>query len=873
MSKKRSLLGRIFGGPSTPARATVKKTTPAKKVAPKKAGLKKSASKKAAPKKVAPKKVAPKKVAPKRLASKKAAPPKKGASTKKMTSKVVAKRVAAASKAAPRSARTGLAARAATPAARARARAQAAAAKAKAKAAADRAKTKAAAARARAAREAAKARARAARAAAQARAAARRAAERARATRLRAAARAKAAKAKEQAKAKIARAKAAAQAAREKAAAKAAREAAKAAAKAAREAAKAEAKAAREATRAAAKAAREAAKAEAKAAREATRLARSLARGSGGRTSRGARITRAGGASGAADRALSVAHATLARRSLMPAHLVDLTIERLQELQPGLDPDLALLIIELIEDEVPTQSEIVAAYERWVADRPEGEPITAALLTDTIAAIGLEPAAERAEGDEIAAIVGAFALQSAVAPVPLSEIQEAFEKMVATIDAAGGTVPTIERFIGAIAAAGVQIDDEERDDELPAETISPEQFGSGSSAAATWDAYSQWRREVANHKILSREEETEITHRYAFYRSSVESLTASLARLDEQIAVAGGVQAIDPAEAARRAEIAALMAADPEAAAALRASGIDVTTVMAPAPAAVDARSAELLAERATIVTDIEAARAAMSRTEDYFLRCNYKLVLKHARAFYEAGRRRIDLMDLVQQGNTGMVEAFRRFDPTRGFKFSTFATFHIKQKISEWARERGSSIRIPTFRQREWARLNAYKAEFYNAHGRQPSDEEMAEKFGKTEKKIKEIFAAEALSSPSSIDKPVSEEDGAATMGELIEDNSAINPEEHLIRTHVASEIADALMRCLTPRERRVIQSRFGLYTGSRETLEEIGRRMRITRERVRQIEARALEKLRADETIRGMEGSKAGFAGVPWAITDEQD
>lgn len=555
----------------------------------------------------------------------------------------------------------------------------------------------------------------------------------------------------------------------------------------------------------------------------------------------------------------------------MPAHIADLTVERLQELQPTIDPDLAVLLVELLEDGVPTVAEISAGYERWAADRPEGEAAPLSVLMDVMAAIGLEPSVESDEGDELSAIVGAFALQSAVAPVPLSEIQSAFEKMAASIESSGGAVPTIERFLGAIAAAGVRIDDEEDDDEVVPETAGAVAIA-GDYTGASWDAYSQWRREVANHKILSREEETEITHRYAFYRSSVESLTAAIVRLDEQIAAAGGVAtaSVDPAEAARLAEIAALMAEDPEAAAALRASGVDVAAVVA---VPVDPHTSALLAERATIVDDLEAAKAAMSRTEDYFLRCNYKLVLKHARAFYEAGRRRIDLMDLVQQGNTGMVEAFRRFDPTRGFKFSTFATFHIKQKISEWARERGSSIRIPTFRQREWVRLNAYKAEFYNAHGRQPTDEELAEKFGKTEKKIKEIFAAEALSSPSSIDKPVSEEDGAATMGELIEDASAISPEEHLIRTHVATEIADALMRCLTPRERRVIQSRFGLYTGAKETLEEIGRRMRITRERVRQIEARALEKLREDETVRGMQGSKAGFAGVPWAASDELD
>ena len=852
MSKtpKRSLFDRLIGrAVSTPAKKAAKKATkPAVKKATKKTT--KPAVKKAAKKTTKPAVKKTTKPAATKAATKAA---KKG--IKKIATKATTKAAKKTTKKAVAPVLTK------AQAAKAKAKAAAATAAAKAKAARDRAKTQAATAKAKA-----KAKAQAER-------------ERIKAARerVRAAAAAKttrrkeqAAKAKAAATAKLEQAKARAAA---KAQAKADREAAKAQAKADREAAKAKAKADREAAKAQAKADREAAKAKAKMDREVARLAASLARRSAAGTSRGGRITRGSGASEVADRALSLLQATRSQRSPMPDHIADLTVERLQELQPTIDPDLAVLLVELLEDGVPTVAEIAAGHERWVADRPEGEVAPLSVLMDVMAAIGLEPSVESDESDELSAIVGAFALQSAVAPVPLSEIQSAFEKMAASIEASGGAVPTIERFLGAIAAAGVRIDDEEDDAE-----VIPEAAGAvviaGDYTGASWDAYSQWRREVANHKILSREEETEITHRYAFYRSSVESLTASLARLDEQIAAGGTTTPqTDPTEAARLAEIASLMAEDPEAAAALRTAGVDVAAVVAAPVVAADPHTAALLAERATIVDDLEAAKAAMSRTEDYFLRCNYKLVLKHARAFYEAGRRRIDLMDLVQQGNTGMVEAFRRFDPTRGFKFSTFATFHIKQKISEWARERGSSIRIPTFRQREWVRLNAYKAEFYNAHGRQPSNEELAEKFGKTEKKIKEIFAAEALSSPSSIDKPVSEEDGSATMGELIEDASAINPEEHLIRTHVAAEIADALMRCLTPRERRVIQSRFGLYTGAKETLEEIGRRMRITRERVRQIEARALEKLREDETIRGMQGSKAGFAGVPWAASDEID
>ena len=391
--------------------------------------------------------------------------------------------------------------------------------------------------------------------------------------------------------------------------------------------------------------------------------------------------------------------------------------------------------------------------------------------------------------------------------------------------------------------------------------------GDGSST----DAYSMWRREVANHRVLSREEETEITHRYALHRETRESILAQAARLDAEavaLTTPGGMLS------ERERAIVELLKADPVSAAAAEKDKALQELLRRSTETANDPdRLAVILTERASIDAEVAEAGRAMRETEDAFLRCNYKLVLKHARVFWETTRRRADIMDLVQQGNSGMVEAFRRFDPTRGFKFSTFATFHIKQKISEWARERGSSIRVPTFRQREWARLRAYQTEFNQLHGRLPSDIELAEHFGKTVKKIAEIFAAETINSPASIDNPVSEEDGSATLGDLVQDRNAVSPEDQIVRIAVSGQIAEAIIRCLTPRERRVIQSRFGLYTGTRETLEEIGRRMRITRERVRQIEARAIEKLKRDKVMSGLQGSRAGVPGMPWASFEDDD
>lgn len=212
------------------------------------------------------------------------------------------------------------------------------------------------------------------------------------------------------------------------------------------------------------------------------------------------------------------------------------------------------------------------------------------------------------------------------------------------------------------------------------------------------------------------------------------------------------------------------------------------------------------------------------------------------------------ELMDLVQQGNIGMIDAFRKFDPALGYKFSTFATWHINQAISLWLYEQVGTVRVPTHRWRDAKKIAAFRNTFYTTEGRMPTNEEIGLALNKTTKKVAEINAAEDLTRVGSLDRPISEEDGATTVGEMYQDHEALTPEQLAVREALRGIFSTAFERVLDGRERRVLQLRFGIYDNIPRTLDWIGRRMNITRERVRQIEVRALNKLRKDDEIKQM-------------------
>jgi len=217
--------------------------------------------------------------------------------------------------------------------------------------------------------------------------------------------------------------------------------------------------------------------------------------------------------------------------------------------------------------------------------------------------------------------------------------------------------------------------------------------------------------------------------------------------------------------------------------------------------------------------------------------------------------------MDLIQQGELGMLEAFDRFDPTRGYKFSTFASWYINQYISAWTFEQVSTIRVPTHRWRDARMIAHARTRLVSETGEDPTLEALAADVGKSPKKLVEILAAEEMARPTSLHQPIGDDEDDAVVGDMIADKAALNPEEVAVRNALQTILADAFERALTARERRVLQLRFGLYDGEPRTLEWIGRRMGISRERVRQIEERAFARLRSDPAIRQLlDGESVG-------------
>lgn len=415
------------------------------------------------------------------------------------------------------------------------------------------------------------------------------------------------------------------------------------------------------------------------------------------------------------------------------------------------------------------------------------------------------------------------------------QAEAALESKVSQLIAEMDIAPILEK----LTARGIDVVDES------VETASVEEDLSylETQAGQDLDVLSLYRRDVVHHRVLSREEETEKTTRYALLAKTVKALIVSEKRQEAKIAE------LDEASAPLR-ELVELISSDPDQ---------DQSAIAAQRAelAQFDEARAHLVVDRDRISAERVAADIQAHQVEEDFLKYNYRLVMSCARRNHQQSGRRVDPNDLIQQGNMGMVEAFRKFDPTRGYKFSTFATWHIRQKISEFSHEQKSAIRVPTHRHRDIRKINAYRREFFEEHGENPKTEDIAIHLGRSAKKVLEILAAETIAAPFSLDRPLGPEDESATMNDFIPDTVTLTPEQSAIRAAIASTLGRAFLRDLSPRERRVLQLRFSLYDeGKGWTLEEVGKRLGVTRERVRQIEAKALQKLSVDPEIRELDG-----------------